>query len=180
MNIHSSVSGNQQRQEGVRIQGCQLLQGTKTLEEILRVAMSFEQTAYRFYTALIPKVSNRIRDLVVALAAEERRHYELFKQLSRSPGIGEQIYKEVRTPVNDHRFSDYVMVIDSGESPDDRTLLQYALGREHAAMEQYRDLANGTEPGRVHDLFEFLAGEENRHKQSLEKTYNDTIHNGAM
>jgi len=180
MNVQSIVSGNQQRQEGVRIAGCQLLEGTKTLQEILRVATSFEQTAYYFYTALIPKVSNRVRELVEALAAEEQRHYELFKQLAHSPGIGEQIYKEIRTPANDHRFSDYVMVDDLGESPDDRTLLQYALGREHAAMEQYRDLANCTEPGAVHDLFEFLAGEENGHKHALEKTYYDTVHNGAM
>ena len=158
----------------------QLLQSKKTLEEILRVATSFEQTALNFYTALIPKVSKRIRYLVEELAAEERRHYELFKQLARTPGIGEQLHQQVQTPASDHRFSDYVLADDLGDDPDDQSILQYALGREHAAMEQYRDLARNTPPGTVHDLFEFLADEETRHKCELEKVYYETVHSGGV
>ena len=41
------------------------------------------------------------------------------------------------------------------------------MGREDAAMKQYRELADETGPGEIHDLFEFLANEDN---------YND-LHN---
>ena len=53
----------------------------------------------------------------------------------------------VDTPASDGRFSDCVHLPDLGDNPDDQAVLQYALGREHAAMEQYRSLAESTEPG---------------------------------
>lgn len=160
--------------------GHELLAGKKTLEEILQVAMAFEKTAYDFYTALIPKVSKQIRYLVEELAAEEKTHYELFRQLAQSPGISEQIHREIRTPVSDHRFSDYVHLPDLGNRLDDQSILQYALGREQAAMEQYRDLANNSEPGPARDLFEYLANEETKHKSELEKLYYETVHSGGV
>lgn len=180
MSEDPGTNSNEPVPEGHKSRGRVLLEGTKTLEEILRVATSFELTAYNFYTSMIPRVSKNIRYLVEELAAEEKRHYELFQQLARTPGIGEQIRQEILTPVSDHRFSDYVLADDLGDEPDDQAILQYALGREHAAMEQYRELANSTEPGPVHELFEFLADEETKHKQELEKTYYETVHSGGV
>ena len=68
---------------------------------------------------------------------------------------------------------------DLGDSPDDQTILQYALGREDAAMKHYRELAETTEPGPIHDLFEYLAKEETLHKQELEKQYYEIVHSGG-
>ena len=49
-----------------------------------------------------------------------------------------------------------------------------------AAMKQYRELADSTEPGPAHDLFEFLANEETEHKRELEKTYYELVHSGGV
>ena len=147
----------------------------KTLGEILEVATSFEKAARDFYTALIPQVSKNLRYLVEELAAEEQQHFDLFTGLANNPAIERQISERIQTPVEDHRFSDYVQLPDLGENPDDQTILQYALFREVAAMEQYRDLALNTEPGPVHDLFQYLAHEEYRHKRELEKTYDRIV-----
>lgn len=151
----------------------------KTLGEILAVATSFEQAAQEFYTALIPRVSKNLRYLVEELAAEEREHFELFTQLANNPDIESQVRQRIQTPVEDHRFSDYVQLPDLGEHPDDQTILQYALGREDAAMKQYRALADSTEPGPIHDLFEYLAIEETAHKRELEKLYYETVFSGG-
>lgn len=167
------------RGEGA-LHGRDLLASKKSLEDILRVATAFEKTARDFYSALIPRVSKRIRYLVEELAAEEQQHYDLFTKLANSPDVHEQISARVDVPVSDRRFSDYVHAPDLGENPDDQTILQYALGREHAAMEQYRDLAAATEPGPIHDLFVFLADEETKHKRELEKIYYETIHSGGV
>ena len=61
-----------------------------------------------------------------------------------------------------------------------RQWLQYALGREHAAMEQYRELAQSTQPGPIRQLFEFLADEETQHKAELEKLYYELVHHGGV
>ncbi|HHJ16110.1 MAG TPA: rubrerythrin, partial [Gammaproteobacteria bacterium] len=145
----------------------------------LEVATSFEKAAFDFYTALVPKVSKNLRYLVEELAAEEKEHFDLFDKLAKDPQVEEQIHQQIQTPVEDHRFSDYIQLPDLGDKPDDQTILQYAVGREDAAMKQYRELADSTQPGLVHDLFEYLANEETKHKRELEKLYYETVYSGG-
>ncbi len=160
--------------------GSDKLQSKKTLKEILTVAGEFEKTARDFYTALIPKVSKQIRYLLEELAEEEQRHYDLFKELKARPDLEQQIAELVDIPASDQRFSDAILVPDLGENPDDQAVLQYALGREHAAMEQYRSLAASTSEGPIRELFVFLANEETLHKNQLERLYYETVHSGGV
>jgi len=162
------------------ISGKQRLEGKTTLLEILTVATEFEQTARDFYRDLIPKVGKNIRYLVEELAAEEQQHYELFQQLAARDGLEEQLQTEVQRPANDHKFSDCIHLPALGDDPDDQAVLQYALMREHAAMEQYHELAKNTAPGPIQDMFQFLANEETRHKNELEKIYYETVHKGGV
>jgi rubrerythrin len=178
MNEEPEDTGQQAGEGDLR--GRELLASKKTLKEILEVATSFEKTAYEFYTALIPRVSKRIRYLVEELAAEELEHVRLFTDLAASPDIAGEISREIVTPVDDSIFSSYVHPPKLDESPDQRTILQYALFREYAAMDQYRELALNTEPGPVHDLFLYLANEEARHKRELEKIYYKIVHSGGV
>jgi len=161
-------------------QSYERIRSKKTVKEILEVATEFERTARDFYTDLMPKVSKQIRYLVEELAQEEQEHYDLFTALADNPEIEAEILKEVAIPASDHRFSDAIHLPDLGEKPDDQTVLQYAMGREHAAMEQYTALAESAEPGPIKDLFTYLANEETKHKAELEKIYYETIHSGGV
>ena len=158
----------------------QRLKSHKTLKEILETATEFERTARDFYAGLVSRVSKRIRYLVEELAAEEQRHLDLFLRLAADPDVERQIGSEVETPASDHSFSDCVHLPDLGDDPDDQTVLQFALGREHAAMEQYTALAQSTPAGPVRDLFIFLANEETKHKNELEKIYYKVVHSGGV
>jgi rubrerythrin len=71
-------------------------------------------------------------------------------------------------------------VPDLGKNPDDQTVLQYALMREQAAMEQYTALAESTPSGPIQDLFQFLANEETKHKNELEAIYYEVVHSGGV
>ncbi len=160
--------------------GYERIRAKKSLKEILQVATSFEASARDFYTALIPRVSKRLRWLVEELAREEAGHYALFTELASRPDIERHIAAEVDTPASDRKFSDAVLQPELGEQPDDQAILQYALGREHTAMEQYRALAESTEPGPIQDLFRYLADQETRHKNELEQIYYETVHSGGV
>jgi rubrerythrin len=156
------------------------IRSKKTLKEILEVATSFEATARDFYAGLVPRVSKNIRWLVEELAEEEQRHHDLFTKLSARQDIEKQIRKKIDTPASDGKFSDCVHLPDLGEKPDDQAVLQYAMGREHTAMEQYRALAESAEPGPIQELFQFLADEETQHKAELEKLYYEIVHSGGV
>ena len=160
--------------------GYQKLKAQTSLMDILAVATEFERTARDFYSALAPKVSKRIRYLVEELAEEEQRHFDLFSELQSRPDIDKQVQQLVDTPASDRRFSDCIHLPELGDRPDDQAVLQYALGREHAAMEQYRSLAESTQPGPIQDLFRFLADEETQHKNELEKRYYEIVHSGGV
>jgi len=151
-----------------------------SLREILDVACSFEESARNFYRDLTPKVGKNVRWLVEELAVEEQQHFDLLLGLMERPDIADQIKAEVQTPANNTKFSDCIHLPDLGERPDDQAVLQYAMGREHIAMEHYRSLADSTEPGPIKDLFEFLANEETKHKSGLERIYYDTVHSGGV
>lgn len=156
------------------------LRGKKTIGEILEIAAGFESTARDFYRDLIPRVSRRIRWLVEDLAREEENHCQLFNELRDNNEVKYHIKEQIETPASDRRFSDHLHVPDLGEEPDDQRILQFALGREHAAMEQYGALAESAPQGPIRDLFRFLANEETKHKQELEKLYYELIHSGGV
>ena len=160
--------------------GYEKLKSKKTLAEILDVAIKFESTAREFYTSLAPKVSKQIRYLVEELAEEEQQHFKLFSELLNTKDIEEQLGERVDTPASDTRFSDAIQLPELGDKPDDQMVLQYALGREQAAMEQYRSLAESTPAGPIRDLFSFLADEETEHKKELEKLYYEVVHSGGV
>jgi rubrerythrin len=157
----------------------EILRGKTNLGEILAVATSFEASARDFYTNLIPRVSKRIRYLVEELALEEQQHHTLFRNLAGRTDLAEQIQAEVQRTASDSRFSDCIHLPDLGDNPDDQAVLQYAMGREHAAMQHYAELAETTPEGPIRDLFRFLASEETKHKLALEKLYYETIHRGG-
>jgi rubrerythrin len=162
------------------ISGHEQLKNTTSMQEVLTIATRFEETARDFYTALIPKVRKNIRYLVEELAAEEQQHYDLFTAMAARTDLEQQLKQEIQRPASDRKFSDCVHLPDLGESPDDQAVLQYALMREHAAMEQYQALADSAEPGPLRDLFTYLASEETKHKNELEKIYYETVHSGGV
>lgn len=159
--------------------GMDRLRGKTSLREILEVATHFEEVARDFYLALIPRVSKRIRYLVEDLAAEEQEHYDLFSALAQHPDIAAQVKTEIERTAADSKFSDCLHTPDLGEHPDDQAVLQYAMGREHAAMSHYGELAQTAPEGLVRDLFQYLASEETKHKLELEKLYYEIVHRGG-
>ena len=163
----------QSTQEG---DGYHELKNKTTIDEILETASAFEYTAFIFYTKLKGKVSKQLQPFVQTLADEEKRHFELFKYLTNYPQVVDYLKQKIETPPTDHCFSDYIQTPTLGQLHDDQSILQYALGREQVAMEQYITLAKETPAGPIRDLFRYLAYEELQHKQELEKRYYELVH----
>lgn len=151
----------------------QRLQESRSLKEILAVATEFERSARDFYSDLALRVSEQLRPLVEDLAEEEQQHLNLFSSLTQNPEIVRLNQTRLQTPPGDEQFAACIDLPDLGESPDDRAVLAYALSREQAAATQYQSLADSADSGPIKDLFSFLANEERKHKEALEKIYHE-------
>lgn len=160
--------------------GRERMQRSQTVAAVLETALSFEKTARDFYRDLAPQVSKQIRWLVEELAEEEQRHVDLFTDLMSRDDLHDAVRASVATPAADPKFSDGIHRPDLSDKPDDQAVMQYALGREHAAMEQYRELSETTPEGPIRNLFVFLANEETQHKAELEKLYYEIVHTGGV
>lgn len=156
------------------------LTGLTTVSAILETATQFEVVARDFYAALIPQVSKNLRWLAEELAREEQGHVDLFTRLSADPSVTAVMAETIARPVADGKFSDCVQTPNLGKNPDDQAVLQYALLRETAAMEQYGELASTAPEGALKTAFSFLANEEARHKEELEKLYYQIVHSGGV
>ena len=154
----------------------QQLEGVTTVKEVMDTATQFEIVARDFYTALIPKVSKNFRWLVKDLAEEEQGHVDLFSRLAADPDVIGAMEEKIARPTADSKFSDCIHTPDLGGNPDDQAVLQYALKRETAAMEQYTELAKSAPEGPLKTAFQFLANEETEHKLELEKVYDELVH----
>ena len=113
------------------------------------------------------------------LAEEEQQHFNMFSSLAQNPEIVRLNQSRLRTPPGDREFSACIDLPDLGESPDDRAVLEYALARERAAAAQYQALAESAEDGPIKDLFGFLANEERKHQEALEKLYRERLDTNA-
>ncbi len=153
----------------------QELKSQASVGDILKMACSFEQTAFTFYSSLTHKVDQRLRPLVQELATEERGHFELFQGLGRHPHTLAHIADLIKTPPSHLRFTNYLQRPPQlAEFASDQAILLYAIGREQAAMEQYSALAEETE-GPLQDLFYYLAHEEFEHQQKLQGRYEELV-----
>lgn len=94
--------------------------------------------------------------------------------------LQDQIATRIAAPPGDHQFSDFVHLPNLGEHPDEQAILQYAMAREQAAMEQYRALAAEVLEGPIRDLFKYLADEELSHKADLEKPYYELVYTADL
>lgn len=158
----------------------QTLSELTTVEEVLDHVAAFDRAAHDFYSDLLLKVSKKIRYIVEELAHAELTHIRMLQDLRENPEVIAHIHDAMTRPQADHRFSDAIHTPDLGEHPDDQAVLQYALAREQLAIEEYSELAELTPPGPLHDVFQFLANEERKHKAETEKLYYEIIHSGGV
>ncbi|WP_200348659.1 ferritin family protein [Halochromatium glycolicum] len=146
-----------------------------TSDEVLKIAMAFEQSAYQFYSALAKKLEPDLRTLVTELAEEELEHYSLLEQLSRADDLMQFRYQAIARAPTTERFGSYIRLPDLQDVKGEDDILAYAEARERTAHEHYSYLAELTPPGPLRKLFAFLRDEEAKHLESVEtrwaKTY---------
>ena len=155
------------------------LQQAKSLAEVLEVAILFEEAAANFYQLQLERVSKPLRWLLESLVDEERQHSAKLQALRDDPVFEEQLETRIEVSPVDPQFSDAIQIQALDEIVDDQAILQYALGREQLAMDQYRKLAEMTEEGVIQQLFQWLADEEVHHKGYLERRYYELVHRGG-
>lgn len=142
------------------------------LDSLLASAIHFETASAQLYREAISRVGRgTARDLLRTLAEEEERHRKKLEDL-RENSPAEEIIRsgedaELPEIPADVTFEQADNDIPSMALP--REILDIARKREEAAYAFYAQLAGQTETPIARQAFAFLASEEERHIELVEK-----------
>ncbi len=148
-----------------------------TIEEILREAIQGEVESYELYTNAANMIkADHIKDTLHELAREEVGHKAYLERMLANPASLRRGVKRLRTePTQDYKIGDHLVVKPLGPDATFQDVLIFASRKEQGSYELYRDLAEENE-GEVRDLFEAMAKDELRHKNLVERWYEEVVY----
>ncbi len=144
-----------------------------TVQEALQTAIMREAAAFELYTSTADLVNpGPARDLLLDLAGQERGHRRRLENL-RAKGAFARLTPKQQEQVLDLKITDHLVAVPLSRTASLQDILTVAGQREAASHALYTGLAELSEDERMRSLFEFLATEELKHKQAVEKLYED-------
>jgi rubrerythrin len=147
-----------------------------TITNILDRAIRFEEDSFNLYNSAIDKIkSPQTKEWLKELADWELTHKAKLEGLLKGD-LNWAIRKSKREEVADLKIGDYLVAAPLGEKSDFQDVLLVAMKREESARNFYTGMVELVESGPAHDLFDLLAKEEAKHKQMVEKYYEEYVY----
>ena len=149
----------------------------ETVEGILREAIQGEVESYELYTNAVNRVrTTHIQDTLRQLAQEELGHKAKLEKMLANPG---QMRWEVRrlqaAPVQDYGIGDHLEAKPLRPDATFQDVCIFASKKEQKSYEMYRSLAE-LNAGPIRDLFEAMSRDELRHKNLVERWYEEVVY----
>ncbi len=137
------------------------------VEQIIEFAIDKEKASINFYEELARKVVDPlVKDEILRMADEERKHEKLLRQLSPK-----KIDLTSKKGIADFSISKYSDQFAEDTDVDIDQLYLIAIDREQKSFEFYQELELRSIDDATRKLFALLKGEELRHKKRLEENY---------
>jgi rubrerythrin len=148
-----------------------------TVEDILREAIQSEVESYELYTNAVNLVqAAHIKETLRQLAQEELGHKALLEKMLANPGqMRLQVRKLQAAPIQDYGIGDHLKVQPLGPDATFQDVCIFASKKEQESYELYRDMAEQNE-GQIRDLLEAMAKDELRHKDLVERWYEEVVY----
>jgi rubrerythrin len=139
----------------------------------LEFALKKEEESIKLYTSTQEKVELQSSKVFLKeLAEEEEKHKEIILQIMKGKV---EDFGRFEDKIQDLKIVEYLADVSVSPYADYQQLLIYAAKREKAAHDIYHDLAKSCKEKVLKNLFTRLAIEELKHKNKLEKEYDDII-----
>lgn len=140
-------------------------------EEVLRQAIQKEVESFLLYTDLSLRMSDEAAvDAFQDLALQEQGHKYLLERYLR--GELKEGALNIRQSI-DYRIAEHLEQPEISKNMKLKDVFLLAANREKASHELYMSLAGIHQPGDVRRLFEELASQELKHKQTVEFLYTE-------
>ena len=141
-------------------------------EEVIQFALEREKEAVKFYQDC-NEISERsgMNQAFLEMADEEKKHVRLLENFK--PG---DIKKVVIKNISNLKISDFIVDMPFEKNMGYQDLLILAMKKEESAHRLYSRLAETRDDPDLKKLFLMLAQEELKHKNRIEKEYDDVVY----
>jgi len=144
-----------------------------SIDQILDFAIQKEQEAADFYLKASQMESfSGSREMLVEFSNEEIKHRRILEEL-KTKGFAEGVADYDFKWIKDIKRSDYMDEMTYSPGMGYRDILAIAIKREEKALKLYRELFDQSQSENAKQVFKILRQEEAKHKQVLERMYDD-------
>lgn len=138
---------------------------------LINLAIGKEVEAATLYQELAASTKRpEMKEVFRELALQEWGHKRLLEELEI-----EDIDEQKLQPVPNLKISEYLLDLERRPGMAFHEALLVAMKREEQALKMYTEFAEGFTDPKLKKLFQFLAGEEAKHKYRLEKIYDEEV-----
>jgi rubrerythrin len=145
---------------------------SKTVAEILDMAIGREEVAYDFYMDIYKKVQDAtVRETVEFIAGEEKKH----KAFLVSYKEGKYGTDSLRmADVVEYKLAEYLEEPEISQDSSSEEVYLVAAHREARSNQFYAELANMHADSKLKTMLQKMANEELKHKEKMEYLYANT------
>jgi rubrerythrin len=148
-----------------------------SIEEILTRAIQGEIESYELYKNAVDLVqAEHIKAMLRELAQEEVGHRLALERMLADPAQLKWQVRELKVaPIQDYKIGDHLVAQPLGPASTFQDVCIFASKKEQESYELYSSMAAQTE-GEARDLLEAMAKDELRHKNLVERWYEDVVY----
>lgn len=141
------------------------------LKETIDFALGKEKEAVEFYRECSERAKREaMKQAFLSMAKEEEGHVRMLTNFKP-----EQVESVKLKAIPNLKISDYLVDMDFEPEMSYKDLLVLAMKREESAYALYSSLATEGGDASMSKLFQILAQEELKHKNRLEKEYDEMV-----
>ncbi|MFQ6102694.1 MAG: ferritin family protein [Candidatus Glassbacteria bacterium] len=146
-------------------------QPVREKEDLIKLAIEREIRAYDFFNDAVDRMSYKgTKEMLRALAMEEQRHREMLER-----ALKEEVVEHIGTDPSpmDFKIGDALLVPELTQESTPQDLMIVAMKLEEASVAFYQAILPHFRGSGFEDLISRLVREEQKHKERLEKEYDD-------
>jgi rubrerythrin len=148
----------------------------RSVDEVLKLAIEREIEAFNLYNNAAKGTNNpAIRKAMEEMAEQERGHRIKLENI-QAGNVRWAIRRSRAERITDLRLSDHLEGGSLEPNADYQDILLFAAKREKVAHEFYLALKEMVDDPLIQNVFEMLAAEELKHKNRLEKIYEEVVY----
>ncbi|MCD6117696.1 ferritin family protein [bacterium] len=140
-------------------------------KKVMDFALEKEEEAVEFYKMCAEIIDrSNMKEVFLELSREEEKHVKMVKNFK--PELVDRAKLSIAPNL---KISDYLVDMEFSQDMNYQQLLILAMKREEKSKELYDAMAENSTDEKIVTLFKMLAQEELRHKNRIEKEYDDIV-----